>query len=283
MPSLDPIHVAGFTILVSLFAGAIAGTLGAMLGIGGGVLLVPLLNVGLGLPFEDAAGISLMAVMATSNMVAASGRARRVINLRLGMLMQIAAVAGALSGALVVERLPIVGLYLLFATVTAGIAAVTMTRLDRRNVILDSSVDPGVLGGRFHDQESGCDVVYRVRRLPAALCVAAGSGVVSGLLGIGGGILQVPALNSWCGVPIRAAAATSAAMLGITALGSAPIYLERGHVAAPLAAAAVLGVIAGTRLGLRLSERSNVRSLKTLMAGVLTVVSVAYFYRSFAQ
>src|SRR5688500_20125275 len=106
MPSLDPIHIAGFTILVSLFAGAIAGTLGATLGIGGGVLLVPLLNVGLGLPFEDAAGISLMAVMATSNMVAASGRARRGINRPLGRPMQLPAAPRALSGPLVRARPP---------------------------------------------------------------------------------------------------------------------------------------------------------------------------------
>ena len=282
MPPPDPAHVANLNIVVSLFAGGVAGTLGAMLGIGGGVFLVPLLNVALGLPLEDAAGISLMAVIATSNMVATSTAARRVINLRLGMLMQVAAVGGGLAGALVVEHLPIVTLYILFATVTAGIALVTVSRLDRRNVILDPSVDPGMLGGRFHDEESGREIVYRVRRLPAALGVAAGSGVVSGLLGIGGGILQVPALNSWCGVPIRAAAATSAAMLGITALGSVPIYYERGHVLAPFAAAAVLGVVAGSRAGLRLSARANVRGLKILMAVVLAAVSAAYFYRSLA-
>lgn len=281
MSPFDPAHVPAVTIAVSMVAGAVAGSLGALLGIGGGVFLIPLLNVGLGLPLKTASGISLMTVIATSNAVAASSSARKVINLRLGMLLQVPAVAGGLFGALIVERLAVGTLYLIFATVTAVIAGVMLTRLDRRNVILDSSIDPGALGGRFYEDESGREVVYRVRRMPVTLGVSFGGGVVSGLLGIGGGILQVPALNAWCGVPMRAAAATTAAMIGVTALGSAPIYYARGHVIAPLAAAAVLGVLAGSRAGMWLSGRARARGLKLLMAAVLATVAAVYFYRSF--
>lgn len=263
-------------------AGAVAGSLGAMLGIGGGVFLIPLLNVGLGLPLKTASGISLMTVIATSNIVAASSASRKVVNLRLGMLLQVAAVAGGLSGALIVERLEVRTLYVIFAAVTAVIAVVMLSRLDRRNVILDSTIDPGALGGRFYEDESGREVVYRVRRLPTALGVSLGGGVISGLLGIGGGILQVPALNAWCGVPMRAAAATTAAMIGITALGSAPIYYARGHVVAPLAAAAVLGVLFGSRLGMWYAARASAKGLKLIMAVVLAAVAIIYFYRSVA-
>jgi len=263
-------------------AGAVAGSLGALLGIGGGVFLIPLLNVGLGLPFKTASGISLMTVIATSNVVAASSASRRVVNMRLGMLLQIAAVGGGLYGALIVERLDARSLSLIFASVTAVISVVMLSRLDRRNVILDSSIDPGPLGGRFHEDESGREVLYRVRRLPVALGVSVGGGILSGLLGIGGGILQVPALNAWCGVPMRAAAATTAAMIGITALGSAPIYYARGHVIAPLAAAAVLGVLAGSRLGMWYSGRARAKGLKLIMALVLAAVALIYFYRSVA-
>ena len=263
-------------------AGAVAGSLGALLGIGGGVFLIPLLNVGLGLPFKTASGISLMTVIATSNVVAASSASRRVVNMRLGMLLQIAAVGGGLYGALIVERLDARSLSLIFASVTAVISVVMLSRLDRRNVILDSSIDPGPLGGRFHEDESGREVLYRVRRLPVALGVSVGGGILSGLLGIGGGILQVPALNAWCGVPMRAAAATTAAMIGITALGSAPIYYARGHVIAPLAAAAVLGVLAGSRLGMWYSGRARAKGLKLIMAVVLAAVALIYFYRSVA-
>ena len=280
MLPIDPAHVPGVTIVVSMLAGVIAGSLGALLGIGGGVFLIPLLNVGLGLPLKTASGISLMAVIATSNAVAVTSESRRFINARLGMLLQVAAVAGGLFGALVVQGLSVRTLYVILAVVTGVIAVVMLTRLDRRNVILDRSIDPGVLGGRFYEDESGAEVVYRVRRLPAALSVALGSGVISGLLGIGGGILQVPALNAWCGIPMRAAASTSAAMIGITALGSAPIYYARGHIIAPLAAAAVLGVLAGSRMGLWYAPRARARSLKLLMAVVLAAVALIYFYRS---
>ena len=282
MLPIDPAHVGGVTILVSMLAGTIAGSLGALLGIGGGVFLIPLLNVGLGLPLKTASGISLMTVIATSNAVATTAESRKFINARLGMLLQVAAVAGGLFGALVVQGMAVHTLYVILASVTGVIACVMLTRLDRRNVILDSSVDPGVLGGRYYEEESGVEVVYRVRRLPAALGVALGSGVISGLLGIGGGILQVPALNAWCGVPMRAAAATSAAMIGITALGSAPIYYARGHIIAALAAAAVLGVLAGSRIGLWYAPRARARGLKLLMAFVLAAVAVIYFYRSVA-
>src|ERR671912_1612142 len=106
MPPLDAAHEP-LTIVVSMVAGAVAGSLGALLGIGGGVFLIPLLNVGLGLPLKTASGISLMTVIATSNVVAASAASRRVVNLRLGMALQMAAVAGGLYGALIVERLDV--------------------------------------------------------------------------------------------------------------------------------------------------------------------------------
>jgi uncharacterized membrane protein YfcA len=122
-------------------------------------------------------------------------------------------------------------------------------------------------------------VVYRTRRAPAALGVSLVAGSVSGLLGIGGGILQVPALNAWCGVPLRAAAATSAVMIGITAAASAPLYYVRGDVVPPLAAAAVLGTFAGSRAGLWAGGRARAKWLKLLMAGVLIAVSGVYLVR----
>lgn len=273
-----PILVA--PILVVMGAGAVAGCLGALLGIGGGVFLIPFLNVVLGLDMRAAAGISLMTVIATSSMVAAGSANRDVINLRLGILLQIPAVAGGLIGAESVESLSQKTLYMIFASVTGIIALVMLTRLDRRNVILNSRIEPGALGGRYYEQESGQPIVYRLRRLPAALGISFSGGVMSGLLGVGGGILQVPALNAWCGIPMRAAAATTAAMIGVTALGSAPIYYARGRVDMPMAAAAVIGVLIGSRLGMWMSPRARARWLKLLMAIVLGIVSAIYIYRT---
>ena len=266
-------------LLAVMGAGAVAGCLGALLGIGGGVFLIPFLNA-LGHEMRVAAGISLMTVLATSSVVAAGSSNRDVINLRLGIMLQIPAVAGGLIGAVSVERFSDTALYMIFASVTGIIALVMLTRLDRRNVILDGSIVPGPLGGAYYEQESGRRIVYQLRRLPAALGISFSGGILSGLLGIGGGILQVPALNAWCGIPMRAAAATTAAMIGVTALGSAPIYFARGRIDAPLAAAAVIGVLVGSRAGMWMSPRAKARWLKLLMAVVLALVSAVYIYKS---
>lgn len=268
------------TIPLIIVAGGVAGCFGALLGLGGGVFLIPFLNIGLGLPMTVSSGISLMTVMATSSIVAAGSANRTVINLRLGIMLQIPAVAGGLIGAEIVGGLSQRTLATIFAGVTGFIAVVMLTRLDRRNVILDTSIVPGPLGGSYFDDESGRRIVYRLKRLPTALGISFSGGVLSGLLGIGGGILQVPALNAWCGVPMRAAAATTAAMIGVTALGAAPIYYARDRIVAPLAAAAVLGVLAGSRAGMWMSPRARARSLKLLMALVLAGVSITYFYRA---
>ena len=258
-------------------SGALAGALGALLGIGGGVFLVPFLVLVLGLPFQTAVGISLMSVIATSTAVSAGTAGRQLINLRLGMLLEVATAAGGLVGGLTARYVAEGTLRGLFGVVTAAIAVVMVLRLDRRNVILDPSIDPGRLGGRFRDADSGRDVVYRVRRLPVGMMVSFVAGNLSSLLGIGGGILKVPALTAWCGVPMRAAAATSAFMIGVTAVAAAPLYYAHGHVIPHVAAAAVVGVLAGSRAGLQFSERTSTRWLKLLMAVVLLGVSWSMF------
>jgi uncharacterized protein len=265
-------------VAVVMLAGVLAGGLGALLGIGGGVFLVPFLNSVVGLPIKIAIATSLMTVIATSSAVSAGTAGRNLINLRLGMLLEVASAAGGLAAGVTFQHLSERTLYVSFATVTALIAVLMLTRLDRRNV-LDASIEPGVLGGRYFDEESGRPVVYRVKRLPVALVVSSVAGVVSGALGIGGGILKVPMLIAWCGVPLRAAAATSALMIGVTALASVPIQYAHGFIQPPLAAAAVLGVLVGSRAGLWFGGRARARSVKLLMAAVLALVSAVYFLK----
>ena len=194
------------------------------------------------------------------------------------MLLEIASTAGGLTLGVLVEHMSDALLNRMFAVVTAAIAVLMLTRLERRNV-LGAEVDPGPLGGRFYDDESGRHVAYRVRRLPVALFASLLAGGVSGALGIGGGILKVPILNAWCGVPMRAAAATSALMIGVTAVSSVPIQYARGYVIPPVAAAAVLGVLLGSRAGFWFGGRARAKWLKLLMAMVLGSVSVLYFVR----
>jgi uncharacterized membrane protein YfcA len=267
-------------VAIVMAAGTVAGGLGALLGLGGGVFLVPFLNAALGMDFKTAAAVSLVTVIATSSAVSASTLGRNLINLRLGMILEVASAAGGVAAASTVAYVSDIVLERGFAVVTALIAVLMLSRLERRNVTLDTSVDPGKLGGRFYDEESGADVVYRVKRLPAALAVSFVAGNVSAAFGIGGGILKVPALNAWCGVPIRAAAATSSLMIGVTAVASVPIQYAHGFVDPPLAAAAVLGVLLGSRAGLWCAGRTRAKWLKLLMAAVLAVVSVIYLRRS---
>lgn len=260
-------------------AGAVAGGLGSLLGIGGGVFLVPFLNAGLGMDFEIARAVSLMTVIATSSAVSAGAAGRNTINLRLGMVLEIASAAGGLVAGITVERLSKGPLYLTFAIVTAVIALLMVSRLEKRNV-LTGDVETGLLGGRFYEAESGREVAYQVKRLPLGMVASALAGAVSGTLGIGGGILKVPILNAWCGVPMRPAAATSALMIGVTAAASVPLFYARGQVDPPTAAAAVLGVLAGSRAGLWFGGRARAKWLKALMAVVLAAVSLLYFRKA---
>jgi uncharacterized protein len=267
-----PSGVEGLAFLGAVMAGgALAGGLGALLGIGGGVFLVPFLTLAVGLPIRQALAASLVTVIATSTAV--SGSSRHLINERLGLVLEVATVAGSLVGGLTAAALSPSTLHLIFGLCTFGIAMVMVARLDTRNVILDTSVDPGVLGGRYYDEDTGRDVVYRVKRVPLALVGSFVAGNLSTLLGIGGGIMKVPLLNAFCGVPIRPAAATSAFMIGVTATSGAVIYFGRGDLVPLIAAAAVLGVRLGSGAGLRLAASVPVRRIKQLMAAVLVVVS----------
>jgi uncharacterized membrane protein YfcA len=196
------------------------------------------------------------------------------------MTLEVATAAGGLVGGMTAQLLSPQTLYVVFGAVLTVVAAVMFSRLDRRNVILDPTADPGRYGGRFYDEESGREVVYRVRRMPLALAGSFLAGNISSLLGIGGGVLKVPMLNAWCGVPLRAAAATSAFMIGVTAASGAMIYYGRGDVAPSLAAAAVLGVQIGSRAGMHLGARVKARGLKLLMAAVMLGVAVLMFVRA---
>ena len=184
----------------------------------------------LGFPLKSAAAISLATVIATSSAVTARRTGNQLINLRFGMVLEVATTIGSLLGGITAQFVAETLLQRLFGVVAIAVAFVMLSRINRRNVIADPAADPGRLGGRFYEEESGGIVTYRIRRLPLALFASFIAGNVSSLLGIGGGIIKVPVLNAWCGMPLRAAAATSALMIGVTATGGAIIYYGRGDL-----------------------------------------------------
>lgn len=257
---------------------AAAGCLGAMLGLGGGIFIVPFLHFVIGLEFKSAVAVSLVTIIATSSVTATNPQQRQLTNLKLGMLLEAFSAPAALGAAYLAQYISEPTLRKVFAVSAIGIAGVILARRNKRNVVLDPAFEIGPLGGRFYEAESGATVSYGVKRLPLACGSSVLAGVLSGLIGVGGGIVKVPVLNAWCGVPLRAAAATSAFMIGITVVASAIPYYLRGDVVPHYAAATVLGVLAGGRAGIWLSSRVNVRVLKLIMAAALIVVALIAFF-----
>jgi uncharacterized membrane protein YfcA len=253
--------------------GSIAGLFGSLLGIGGGIFLVPFFVLVVGLPFPEAAALGLVTVIATSSTVSAGNAGKGVFNFRLGILLEIATALGGLCGGLSAGLLSERTLRLIFSSVAFAIGVMMLMRAKRRNIITDPSVPAGRLGGRFHDADTNQTVSYRVKRMPVALAASFFAGNISGLLGIGGGIIKVPILNAWCGIPLRVAAATSSMMIGVTALSTAPIYYAKGLLIPHLAAAAVIGVLIGSAGGLRIGVRARAQSLKLTLASVLFIAA----------
>ena len=257
---------------ILILSGAATGLIGAMLGLGGGVFLVPLLALALGVPIRTAIAASLISVIATACASSTINLERGLVNMRLGMTLEVATSLGGLAGGLIAAALSPRQLFLIFGATLAVMGVIMAMRSGRRNVISDVSVEPGRLGGRL--QEGDRSYVYRIRRLPVALAASLVAGAISGLLGVGGGIIKVPVLNTFCGIPIRVAAATSAFMIGVTGAASAFLYFGRGDVALHLTAAVAIGALPGSLLGARLSQRVEARSLKIIMAVVLLLVGL---------
>ena len=182
--------------LLTLAAGVMAGFLGALLGIGGGVLLVPLLNGLLGLSFAEARGVSLIGVLGTSSSAVMVPPGRRFVNPRLAIFLLFFSVSGALIGAKYLSGFPERTYEVIFGVTMAAVAIIMLGRRNTRNVLPAATEDLGIFGGRIHDDDSCCDVAYRVKRLPLASAVAFLAGVLASLIGIGGGIVIVPTLNS---------------------------------------------------------------------------------------
>ncbi len=268
------IGLPGYVALLVLVAFA-AGTMGALLGFGGGILMVPALILLFGVEPHLAVAASLLSVLATSVGSASTYVATGLADLRLGMFLEPATVVGGLAGAFVsVVLLANHGQALVLAFVPVVlVAAVIMYRTRQRDTQPDAAPDRWSdrlrLRGTYYDERRREWVEYRVTRAGAGLALAGAGGVVSGLLGIGGGIFNVPAMNSLMNVPIRVAGGTSNFIIGITASAGALIYYFGGDVAVALTAPVALGALAGSSVGGQLHRIASAVHLKGLFVGVL--------------
>ncbi len=267
-------------IELTILGGAVvAGLIGALMGLGGGVLIIPMLTA-LGVDIRHAIAASIIAVIATSCGAASAYVRDGLANIRLGIFLSVATTSGALLGAALNGILPTRALFFVFAAVLAG-SGVSMFRKRTRRV---TSVEPEPgdlgggraqrLGGRFYDPALGRVRRYVPRRPGLGFGLMLVAGTVSGLLGIGSGALKVPAMDVAMDLPIKVSTATSNFMIGITALASALVYLMRGQVLVPLVSPIALGVVGGSALGTRLLPRLRASTIRGWFAVVLAVVVV---------
>ncbi len=250
-------------ILLMIVGGAVAGVFGSLLGLGGGILIVPLLTLGFGLDLREAVGVSLVSVIMTSSVSAGVYLERHLADLRLGMRLELFTAIGALVGGTIAFLIDERWLSVLFAALL-GYVAVSMLRAS------DSPAEePGPDGPS-----------YQVRNLRLGVAGATGAGVASALLGVGGGIIKVPLMHLAMGIPLRVATATSNLMVGITAAASAVIYLIRGEIDPYVAGPTAIGVFLGASLGSRISHRIDLRILRWLFVVVLLYTAVQMLLRA---
>ncbi len=277
------------TVLLAL-ASTLAGFLGALTGLGGGVVLIPVLVLAFGVDMRYAIGTSLVAVIATSSGAAAAYVRDGYTNVRVAILLEVATVVGALAGALLAARLATPALGVLFALVLLWSAVQTLR--PPRPRALDSAPDALAqrlrLDSSYPARESPARegptresmVAYRVHRVPLALVIMLGAGVLSALVGIGSGIVKVLAMDRAMGLPFKVSTTTSNFMIGVTAAASAGVYLSRGQIVPQLAAPVALGALAGSLLGARVLPRINTKALRLVFAICVVVAGVEILLRA---
>ncbi len=291
--------------LLMLAGGAAAGVFGSLLGLGGGILIVPLLTIGFGLDLRAAVGVSLVCVMMTSSAAAGVYLERHVANLRLGMTLELFTAIGALVGGSIAFLLDERLLSVLFAGLLLYVAVSMVRARPRRRAPPSTRPAAAVHVDRPRPPRpatrpptrpprprsrpcgrreamlaelSGPD--YAVRNLGRGIAGSTGAGVVSALLGVGGGIIKVPLMHLGMGVPLRTATATSNLMIGITAAASAVIYLLRGEIDPYVAGPTAIGVFLGASVGSRVAPRIDVRWLRLAFIVVLGITAVQMLLRA---
>ena len=269
-------------LITLLGAAAGAGVLGAILGLGGGILLVPILTLFFGVSLPYAMGASIVSVIATSCGAAAGHLTSGLANIRLGLFLALFTVTGALAGASLVGIVPPRALQALFG-LALGYSAFTTIRQLHVEVTESLTTDPlaqrFALEGVYHDPALGRDVAYRAVHVRAGAAVMFGAGLLSGLLGIGSGAFKVLAMDTFMRVPMKVSTATSNFMIGITAAASAGIYFTRGDIHPLIAAPVAVGVLVGAYLGTVVMARLRNATVRKVFLPVLIYLAISMLLR----
>jgi len=267
-----------FTLII-LLGGVLAGFLGALTGLGGGVVVIPLLTLGFGIDMRYAIGTALVTSIASSSGAAAAYIKEGITNVRIGMFLEIATTTGAVIGAIIAIYLDkqyiavIFGLVLIFS----AIRSVRKTENnDNYSAPGDKLAEKLKLNGSFPTKEGV--VEYNVHNVAAGYSLMTVAGILSGLLGIGSGALKVLAMDTAMKIPFKVSTTTSNFMVGVTAAASAVIYLQRGYIDPGLAMPIVIGVLVGAFFGSKILPKINVKKLRIIFSIVITILAVFMMY-----
>lgn len=273
--------ILAFTLIL-LAASYCAGLLGSLTGLGGGVVVIPVLTLCFGVDFHYAVGAALVASIATSSGSGSAYVKEGVTNIRLGMFLEIATTIGAVCGAAV-------AIYLnsnTIAIIYGGVLVLTAIMQQRRK-----SDHDGVVGSEMArrlklfgswPQKDGTMKSYQLRHVGGGFSVMYVAGVLSGILGIGSGVLKVLAMDGLMKVPFKVSTTTSNFMMGVTACASAVVYVQRGIIAPGIACPVMIGVLFGALTGARLLKRMNVRVLRQIFCVAITLVALNMIWQGFS-
>jgi len=268
-----------------LFAMSVgASALGGMLGMASGIFIVPILTIFGHIDIRSAIGASIVSVIACSCSSAAPFLKARLTNVRLAIVLETATTAGALSGVLLAGAIPRSYLFLIFGVILL-LSAHQMLAKRHDPALTSTSLRPAVgiwrLDSSYPDRALGRDIAYRVERLQIGMLLMYFAGLISALLGIGSGVLKVPAMDTALRLPIKVSSATSNFMICVTAAASAGAYLVRGYIVAPIAGPVALGSVVGAILGARFLLSFSNNRIRLLFAATLGVLAVGMFLAAF--
>lgn len=262
-------------MLIAFAGSTVAGLVGSLLGLGGGIIVVPMLTLLLGVDIKYAIGASIVSVIATSSGAGASYVKAHVANIRVGMFLEPSTTLAAILGAFVTGLLAGPTLYLLFGCLMVFTALMMARQKEghQRPLRPDPIADRLAMHGAYHDPATRQDVTYRVCRTRFGFLASGFAGLVSGLLGVGGGIMKVPIMSLAMDMPLKSATATSNFMMGATAAASAGVYFARGSIDPLIAGPVATGVLLGATVGSKLLRKIQARSLKLAFMAMLLLVA----------
>jgi uncharacterized membrane protein YfcA len=271
-----------FSALLFIIASA-GGFLGALAGIGGGIIVVPALTLLFGIDIHLAVGVSIVCVIATSTAAAAAYVREGMTNVRVGMFLETGTVTGALAGAVLGGIIPHGLLFVLFGGIV-GYSALMMLRQVRKGIVKvyvagDRVSERLKLDGSYYDRAAGKVVEYRVAHPILGWCFMVVAGVVSALLGIGSGSLKVPVMDIAMKLPVKVSSSTSNFMIGVTAAASSMVYYARGDINPFLAAPTAVGITLGALVGARVMTKMHSRTLRILFVCLFVFIGLQMIWK----